>query len=98
MENVHKLSPIYAGVVFAICAALVAFLVWFQFNSMRGAAFDMAVGDLNWEVIGFIGVSVAVNALYTVISDRLSRYTRLILAVLVPVVSFLLSVNALRIR
>lgn len=99
MEPVGKMpksNSFDAVLAFAICACLAAFLVWFQSNSMGEAVFNMAVGDLNWEVLGFIGVSVGTNAFYAVISDKLPRYARLILAVLIPVGSFLLCVNAMR--
>jgi len=96
MKKGKKLNLLEGVLVFTICGGLASFLVWFQFNSTRGAAIDASLGILSWCVIGFVGTIVGVSALNALISTRLSPYAGLILAVLIPVASFLLYVNAMR--
>ena len=56
----------------------------------------MALGNINWSVIGFVGALVGTTALYTVNSYMVPRHAVLVLAVLIPVSSFLPCVYALR--
>jgi hypothetical protein len=92
----QKASSTHVVPTLALCVGLAAFLVWFQFSSMQEAALNMALRNINWSVIGFVGALVGTTALYTVSSYRVPRHTVLVLAVLIPVSSFLLCVYALR--
>jgi hypothetical protein len=97
MTHKKDLSAIDSIVLLAICCGLAAFLVWIQLNLMGDAAFTLALGYLNWGAIGFIAALTVASILNTVLSDKLPWHGRLLLAVLVPLGSFLACVFTMRV-
>jgi hypothetical protein len=97
VNKVQKLHPVDEILGLAICASLAAFIVWFQFTSMREAAFNIVVGDINWTVILYVAVLGAATIIYILISDWLPRYVRVLFALLIAGGTLWLCVSAFRI-